>query len=43
MKEIRIGSFIAVLSASGIGPKDYVTWFLEVFPALLGAAVLWDA
>jgi len=38
---IWIGIFIAVLLWSGIGPKDYPTWFLEVFPALLGGAVLW--
>ncbi len=33
--------FLAVLLWSGIGPKDYPTWFLEVFPAVLGGAVLW--
>lgn len=38
---IWIGIFIAVLLWSGINPKDQVTWFLEVFPALLGASVLW--
>lgn len=38
---IWIGVFVVVLIWSGIGPKDYMTWFLEVFPALLGAAVLW--
>ena len=38
---IWVGIFIAVLLWSGIGPKDTMTWFLEVFPALLGAAVLW--
>ncbi len=41
MKGIWIGSFITVLIWSGIGPKDYVTWILEIFPALLGASVLW--
>lgn len=25
---------------SGISPKDYFTWFLEVLPALIGAAIL---
>jgi putative membrane protein len=30
-----------VLLWSAIGPKDYVTWVLEVVPALLGGAVLW--
>ncbi len=38
---IWISIFVAVLLWSGIGPKDYTTWFLEVFPALLGASVLW--
>ena len=33
--------FLAVLLWSGIGPKDYPTWFLEVIPAVLGGAVLW--
>ncbi len=33
--------FLAVLLWSGIGPNDYPTWFLEVFPAVLGGAVLW--
>jgi len=36
-----IAIFLLVLLWSGIGPKDYPTWFLEVFPALLGGAVLW--
>jgi len=36
-----IAIFLIVLLWSGIGPKDYATWFLEVFPALLGAAILW--
>jgi putative membrane protein len=40
-RAIWIGIFLAVLVWSGIGPKDYPTWFLEVFPALLGGAVLW--
>ena len=38
---IWIGIFLAVLLWSGFGPKDYATWFLEVFPALLGASALW--
>jgi len=29
-----------VLIWSGISPKDYFTWFLEVLPALIGAAIL---
>ena len=36
-----IAIFLAVLIWSGINPKEYPTWFLEVGPALLGAAVLW--
>lgn len=36
-----IAVFLAVLIWSGIGPRDYPTWFLEVFPALLGGAILW--
>lgn len=36
-----IGVFLAVLVWSGIRPHDYPTWFLEVFPALLAAGVLW--
>jgi putative membrane protein len=38
---IWITVFLAVLIWSGIGPKDYPTWFLEVFPAVLGGAILW--
>ncbi len=38
---VWISIFLAVLLWSGIGPKDYPTWFLEVFPAVLGGAVLW--
>lgn len=38
---IWISVFLAVLLWSGIGPKDYPTWFLEVFPAVLGGAILW--
>jgi putative membrane protein len=38
---IWITVFLAVLLWSGIGPKDYPTWFLEVFPALIGGAVMW--
>ena len=33
--------FFGVLIWSGIGPKDFPTWCLEVFPAVLGAVVLW--
>jgi putative membrane protein len=33
--------FTVVLVWSGIGPHDYPTWWLEVAPALIAAAVLW--
>ncbi|MDD5329146.1 MAG: DUF2238 domain-containing protein [Sulfuricella sp.] len=33
--------FFAALSWSAVNPKDTLTWFLEVFPALLAAALLW--
>ncbi len=33
--------FTVVLIWSGIAPKDFMTWCLEVFPAVLGAVVLW--
>jgi len=32
--------FILGLSISAINPHDYFTWFLEVFPAILGLIVL---
>jgi putative membrane protein len=41
MRWIWIGIFLAVLVWSGIGPKDFVTWCLEVAPAVLGGLVLW--
>jgi len=34
------GCFTAVLLWSGYQPKDTFTWFLEVLPALIGAALL---
>lgn len=33
--------FLTVLIWSGIAPKDFVTWCLEVAPAVIGAGVLW--
>lgn len=33
--------FLGVLLWSGIAPKDYPTWWLEVSPALIGAVLLW--
>jgi putative membrane protein len=41
LRSAWIASFLLVLIWSGIGPKDYPTWMLEVLPALIGAAVLW--
>ncbi len=40
MKILWIVIFLAALIWSGINPKDQFTWFLEVLPALIGAAVL---
>ena len=37
---ILLGIFFAVLIWSAVNPKDYFTWFLEVFPALIGIVVL---
>ena len=36
-----IGTFLAVLIWSALGPSDTATWMLEVFPAVLGAGILW--
>jgi putative membrane protein len=44
MQPLRIAwiiIFLAVLVWSGIEPHDYPTWWLEVAPAIIGAAVLW--
>jgi putative membrane protein len=41
MRWIWIGIFLGVLVWSGVAPKDYVTWCLEVAPAVLGGIVLW--
>ena len=40
MKWLGIFLYSGVLVWSGIDPKDQVTWFLEVFPALAGGVVL---
>lgn len=37
---IWITIYLAVLTWSGIGPKDQFTWFLEVFPAIVGAVAM---
>jgi putative membrane protein len=41
MRYTWIVIFLAVLGWSAINPHDYPTWFLEVTPALIGAAILW--
>ena len=41
MRLAWIAVFLAVLIWSGIGPKDYMTWCLEVAPAVIGGLVLW--
>jgi putative membrane protein len=33
--------FLTVFTWSAVNPHDYPTWFLEVLPAVLGAAVIW--
>jgi putative membrane protein len=40
IKYLWISIFLVVLIWSGINPKDPITWFLEVLPALIGAAIL---
>lgn len=40
MKWLWILIFTTVLLWSGIDPKDQFTWFLEVFPALIGVVIL---
>ena len=41
LQYLWIAIFLAVLTWSGIDPYDYPTWFLEVLPALIGAAIIW--
>ena len=40
MKIIWLIIYSLVLIWSGINPKDYFTWLLEVFPALIGLIIL---
>ena len=40
LKYIWIAVFVTVLVWSGIHPKEQMTWFLEVLPALLGVGLL---
>ena len=41
MQYAWIAIFLVVFTWSAIGPHDYPTWFLEVLPAALGAAIIW--
>ncbi len=41
MRIAWIAVFLGVLIWSGIGPKDYLTWGLEVSPAVMGGVILW--
>ena len=38
MRSLWVAVFVGVLAWSAIAPKDFVTWCLEVFPAVAGAA-----
>ncbi len=40
MKYLWLGLFFVVLLWSAIEPKDQFTWFLEVFPALIGFVLI---
>jgi putative membrane protein len=40
MKTLWLIIYFLVLIWSGIDPKDYFTWFLEVLPALIGLVVM---
>jgi len=40
MKYVWIGIFAAGLIWSGMNPKDLLTWFLEVVPAMVGGILL---
>ena len=40
MKYLWVAAFAVVLIWSGINPKDRLTWFLEVAPAIIGLVLL---
>ena len=40
MKALWLVTYFLVLLWSGINPKDYFTWFLEVLPALIGFTII---
>jgi putative membrane protein len=37
---VLLVSFLAILIWSGVNPMDQFIWYLEVFPAMIGAVVL---
>ena len=41
MRTAWIAVFLIALIWSGVAPQDFMTWGLEVFPAVAGALVLW--
>ncbi len=41
MRYVWIAIFLAILAWSGVNPKDYPTWGLEVAPAVIGGVILW--
>ncbi|HEX6862299.1 MAG TPA: DUF2238 domain-containing protein [Thermoanaerobaculia bacterium] len=40
MKTVLLALTVAALAVSGIGPHDRTTWWLEVFPVVLGVPLL---
>ena len=40
MKAIWLAIFFSVLVWSGIGPKDYILWFLQMTPVIIGFTIL---
>lgn len=40
LKLLWIATFLAVLIWSGVNPKDQLTWFLEVLPAMIGLVLV---
>ena len=40
MKYVWLGVFFLTLAWSAVNPKDQFTWFLEVFPALIGFVLI---
>lgn len=40
MKFLWIAIYLSILIWSGVDPKDYFTWIMEVLPAVIGGAVL---